>query len=397
MPMLAFMPWLRLREPVAIGDVRAVPVAAEGSFPEGIQSSITAETVHKVLSQYMVAPKRSVPAATVLVLKGKPLGEDLDEPQRAKIFEAGQHLAVAGMSTRRFAAGVLDDYTASGHYQVIVQAFREPFAGSMTLTHRRKDGHSRVMLGYTDIRFWLPDYLVSPGTPQLDIALLNALVNVARGDQTWKEEVKAACDQYLLANSDSSEVSPDVLSVATYAALERVSQSSQNLAEVREKLKQLLAIVEPSPWTAQLQRSLGGAAVPAGPTFQDWLHKLYVLRGNVAHGKSPPGHGPWTQDEHLMAGAFVFPLVLKCLLAGKEAYQLTLDDVADVLGLEALLGSKRFFPAKHDDEDEFRWRERCGWPREMRNIAGAVLDLTLHRTLAETFDAIQARDSANHG
>jgi hypothetical protein len=391
MPMLTFMPWLRLREPVAIGDVRAVPVAAEGNVPEGIQSSIAAETVHKVLSQYMVAPKRSVPAATVLVLEGRPVGEDLDEPNRAKLFAAGQHLAVAGMSTRRFAGGVLGDYTASGHYQVIVQAFREPFTGSMTLTHRRKDGHSRVMLGYTDIRFWLPDYLVSQGTPQLDMALLNALVNVARGDQSWKEEVKAACDQYLLANSDSPDVSPDVLSVATYAALERVSQASPNFADAREKLKQLLAIAEPSPWTAQLRHTLGAGAVPGGPAFQDWLQKLYALRGNLAHGKPPPGHGAWTQDEHLMAGAFVFPLVLKCLLASKEAYQLTLEDVADILGLEALLTSKPFFPAKQEDEDEFKWRERCGWLGEMRNIAGAVIDLAMHRTLSETFNSIQAR------
>jgi hypothetical protein len=39
MPMLAFMPWLRLREPVAIGDVRAVPVAAEGGISEASRAA----------------------------------------------------------------------------------------------------------------------------------------------------------------------------------------------------------------------------------------------------------------------------------------------------------------------------------------------------------------------
>lgn len=397
MSMLAFMPWLRLREPVAVGDVRAIPVSVAGDLPASLGSSIAGETVHKVLSQYMLAPKRNIPAATVLVLDGRPLGEDVDEDERAKLFEAGQHLAVAGMSTRRFDGGVLDDYTASGHYQVIVQAFKEPFTGSMTLTHRRKDGHSRVMLGHTDIRFWIPDYLIRQGSPELDLSLLKALAELPPSDETWKEEVKAACEQYLLANSDSPDVSRDVLTVATYAALERVSQSSPNLADSREKLRQLLAIVEPSPWTAQLRRNLGDTAIPAGPIFQDWLQKLYAFRGNLAHGKPPPVHGAWTQDEHLMAGAFVFPLVLKCLLASKGVYQLTLEDVADVLGLETLLGSKPFFPAKQDDEDESKWRERCGWPREMSNIAGAVLDLTLHRTLKEAFDGTQARDAENHG
>ena len=145
--MLVFMPWLRLREPVAIGDVRAVPMAAEGGIPEEIQRSVSAKTPQKVLSQYMVAPKRNIPFATVLMLEGRPLGEDLDEDERATLFEASRHLAVAGMSTRRFDRGLLNDYTASGHYQVIVQAFTEPLARSVTLSHRRKDGHSRVMLG----------------------------------------------------------------------------------------------------------------------------------------------------------------------------------------------------------------------------------------------------------
>jgi hypothetical protein len=393
MPMLAFMPWLHLRDAVTGGGVRAFPFAPAGELPEGIKSSINVEIIRNVLSQYMLAPLRSIPVATVLALEGKPLGEELNEAERARLFEFGRYLAVAGMSTRRFAGGHLEDYTATGHYQVIVQAFNEPFTGSMTMTHRRKDGSSRVMLGYTDIRFWLPDYLVGQGAPQPDLPLLIALLELSLGQETWKEEAKAACDQYLLANSDSPDVSLNVLSIATYAALERVSQSSQKLGEAQAKLAELLAVAEGSPWTGHLRDQLGQEAVAGGVQFQDWLQKLYGLRGSVAHGRAPPSHGPWSQDEHLLAGSFAFPLVLKCLLSSKGLYPLTLEDVADILGLEGLLAAKPFFPAKTADEDEMEWRERCGWPRRMSDIAGAVLDLRLQRTLEQTYQQIEDRST----
>jgi hypothetical protein len=392
MPMLAFMPWLRLQGRVDTGGVVAFPFPTTGDFPEGIKGSIQEDTVRKVLSQYMLAPKRSA-GGTVLVSEGKLVGDDLNHAELARIFEFGRHLAVAGMSTRRFDGGYLNDYTATGHYQVIVQMFPEPFTGSISLTHRRKDGQSRVTLGQTNIHFWLPDYLVGQGTPKLDSALLVALSNLSSVKDEWTEEVAAACVQFLLANSDSPDVSPDVLSIATYAAMERVSQSSQNLSEAQSKLTQLLSIAEDSPWTGQFRQHLGKDALPGGEQFQDWVKKLYALRGSVAHGKPPPAHGPWSQDEHLLAGAFVFPLVLKCLLASKGLYQLTEDDVVDTLGIEGLLGARPFFAMREPDESEFKWRERCGWILKMRDIASAVMDLTMHRSLAQTLEQIEARDS----
>lgn len=188
-------------------------------------------------------------------------------------------------------------------------------------------------------------------------------------------------------------MSLDVLSIATYAAFERACQSSQNLWDTQAKLAELLLIAEGSPWTGQLRKHLGEGAVPGGPIFQDWVKKLYVLRGSVAHGKPPPMHGPWSQDELLLAGAFVFPLVLKCLLSSKGRYPLTREDIADVLGLERLLGAQPFFPVRSEGEDEFQWRKRCGWPSTMGEIAGAVVDISLHQTLTTTLNEIHAREA----
>src|SRR5207249_1630884 len=102
--------------------------------------------------------------------------------------------------------------------------------------------------------------------------------------------------------------------------------------------------------------------------------QIYALRGNVAHGK--PAHWApreWSQQEHLVAGAFVYPLVLKCLLSQSGLYPLTVEDVAHTLGLEGLLGDKPFYAARTDlDEFEHDWRARSGWVRQFEAIDEAL-------------------------
>ncbi len=394
MPMLAFIPWLQLSKEVAAAGVRAVPFGVSEGLPAGVESSVDVKTVRKVLAQYMLAPKRSISNALLLLVDGKSLGADLTEDEVKKLFDFGRNLAVAGLSTRQF-VGAYGEYTASGHYQVVVQGFSEPFSGSTVLTHRRKGGSSRVMQGYSDVRFWVPDYLGGQESPDINEDLLLALTTIADGQERWQQEVNAACKQFLLANSDSPEVSIDVLSIATYSALERVAQSSSKLKEAQKKLAELLSVAEHSPWTAQLREQLGPAAIADGRQFQDWVHKLYTLRGSVAHGKPPPALGPWSQHDLLLAGAFVFPLVLKCLLSAKGLYRMTGDDVAHVLGLEGLLGARPFFPSRDKNESELDYRKRCAWLRQMAHIAQAGFDLSLRQTLQKSFEEIEQRLATN--
>ena len=287
------------------------------------------------------------------------------------------------MAGRRFIGAFPDDYTASGHYQAIIQSFREPFGGGISLTHRRKGGHSNVTMGQTDIRFFLPDYLVSQGVATIDVALLQALDQVRSLPQTIHEHVDASVVQFLLANSDSPDVSLDVLSIATYAALERVSNSSQRLDDIQAKLPTIFSIVESSPWTAQLRDELHACAENGHSLLHSWLNHLYRLRGNLAHGK-PEYWVPndWNQQDHLVVGAFIYPLVLKCLLAAHGLYSLKDEDVARVIGMEALLGDKPFYAARTGwEESELDVRARSGWVRQFKRIDEALMGMWLSHHL----------------
>lgn len=408
--MLAFFPWLRLRAPVIEGPFHLFPHSIGDVLPAGVASEITSETMAKVFGQYRYSANMPLRVVTVLQYDGRPLGADFDEIDRRAIFRFGQQLAVSGMSNRRFIGGFPDDYTAAGHYQVVIQRFTEPYNGSISLTHRRKGGHASVFMGQSDAHFVRPAHLVSQGEPTLNLRLLTALQAVQSLPKSIHEHVDASVTQFLLANSDSPDVSLEAESIATYAALERVSNSSQKLVDIQAKLPAILALADSSPWTALLRDALELPADTGRPVLRDWLQQIYALRGNVAHGK--PAHWApqqWSQQEHLVAGAFVYPLVLKCLLAQYGLYTLNEEDVAWVLGLEKLLGDRPFFevpvepavPAGHNGSvdapldpstpDARAIRDAAvvrltRWQRQFEAINEALLDLTLSGIIRDVFE-----------
>lgn len=404
MVMLAFMPWLDIKAPIVQGPFRLFPQGVGDAPPDGVASLISAETIAKLLSQYRESADFPLRVVSVLQYDGRPLGSEFDEADRADIFRFGQHLAVSGLSARRFIGGFPDGYTASGHYQVVIQAFTEPFTGSVSLTHRRKDGHASVMLGRSDLHFLRPAHLVSQGLPNINLRLLAALQSVQTLPQAPHEHVDASVTQYLLANSDSPDVPLEVESIATFAALERVTDSDHKLADIRRKLPSLLEVADGAPLAARLRDELGLPAVAQRPMLNSWLQQIYSLRGNVAHGNPASKVAQqWLQQDHLLAGAFIYPLALKCLLAQQGLYSLDEEDVAWALGIEALLTDRPFNlqPAQSqaagtpagDEDADFLPAPDLGqqnhWQLQFERINHALLDISLFQTVSDSLDAVE--------
>lgn len=408
--MLAFLPWLRLRAPIVEGPFHLFPLGVGDLPPAGVASTVTPETMAKVLGQYRDSAKVPLRVVPVLQYRGRPLGADFDEAARDAIFRFGQQLAVSGMSDRRFIGGFPDNYTASGHYQVVIQAFTDPYNGSINMTYRRKGGHANVMMGQSDVHFVRPAHLIGQGEPTLNLRLLTAMQAVQSLPKGVHEHVEASVTQFLLANSDSPDVSLEAESIATYAALERGSDSGQTLKDIRRKLPAILAFVDSSHWTAHLRDELELPADAERPVLHAWLQQVYVLRGNVAHGKPAPwAPEQWSMQEHLVAGAFIYPLLLKCRLAQHGLYSLNEEDVAWTLGLEKLLGDRPFFevpsepaaPAEPDGPDDepvdqstrdvLARRDAARlpmtrWQRQFDAINDALLGLALSGTIREVIE-----------
>lgn len=397
MPMLAFLPWLRLREPIREGPFHLFSQRVHDALPGGVASMVSAATVGSVLSQYRESVRLPLCDVALLQYQERPLGADLDEADRSAIFQFGQHVAVSGLSDRRFLGDFADGYTAAGHYQVVVQTFTEPYSGSISLNYRRKDGHSSIVLGENDAHFVRPAHLVAQGEPNINLQMLKAL-QAGRGlPAEVRGRVDASITQFLLANGDSPDVTLEAEIIATHAALERVSNASQQQRDLQSKLLTMLSIADNSPWTARLRQELGRDTLSKGQVLQFWLKQIYSLRGSVAHGK--PAHlAPlhWTQQEHLLAGAFVYPLALKCLLAQHLLYLLTVEDVAWIVGLENLLADQPFFEVfepgcpggsleQMDTPAVCRSRRslRTRWQRQFDDINDALLGMALSETMRE--------------
>ena len=113
----------------------------------------------------------------------------------------------------------------------------------------------------------------------------------------------------------------------------------------------------------------------------------------------------------MVPAAFLYPLVLKCLLSQHGLYSLTLEDVAWTLGLEKLLGDRPFFEASPEPVDEeepevatspdaLAMREALQhrmtrWERQFDGINNALLGIELSSTIREVLDKYEAGASGN--
>ena len=385
MGMLAFFPWLRRDEPIRLGSFHLFLYAPGQPLPEGVESLVSPNDLRRLLSPYRVHVQNRLGLVCLLQYGGKPIGTPLQDEERAEIFAVARHLAVVGLATRRFDGSPLGSYSASGHYQVIIQAFPEPFSGSATVTHRRKDGTTRLLISANAHVFNIPEHLIHKARPELDMRLLGALarLRVEVGDEL-RAHYDASITQFLMANSDSPDVPLDAESISTYAAIERVVNAEQSLKSFRAKVRQALGVVDDVPVSSRFRDELGGKAQNVeGPVLREWLRHLYMLRGNAGHGHSVEKvSSSWSQQDHLMAGAFVYPLALKCCLHRQGLYALSGQDCADIVGLEQLLDDRPFFAARGDpDESELDVRARCGWLRQMQAIGAGLASIELSRTI----------------
>lgn len=391
MGMVAFIPWLRVREPIRVAGFHLFVHHAGAPLPDGINCALPLDDLKRLLSPYRIHTQHAESAHCLLQLGDGALDAELDPAGREAAFRFARHLAVAGLATRRFDGSPLGSYSASGHYQLVVQQFPTPFTGSVVADHRRKEGHTRVLISPGAQHFQIPEHLVGQARPQLDLPLLHALeaAHAALDAKSWGP-YEASITQFLMANSDSPDVPLDAESIATYAALERLVDADQDLKDLQKKLLVCLAAPDGYEWSGELRAELLPGRKPRD-TVGPWLKSLYVLRGNAGHGYpvAKLKGATWDQHEHLLAGAFVFPLALKCKLQQAGFYKLTSQDVVDIVGLDLLLQDRPFLRAAgliEAESDSAAAAEpaagepdRGGWPRQMEVLGRAWASYELAR------------------
>ena len=232
MGMLAFFPWLRLREAAHVGPFRLIPQSPGQALPEGVAAEVSQEDLKRILKPYRSHPQHTVRSLVLVQYNDLPLGAELDEAAREALFRFARNLAVAGLAVRRFDGNRLGDYSASGHYQLLIQRYPTPFTGSVSVSYRRKDGTTTRLIGAEEHVFLMPEYLVEQAQLKVDGPLLGALEGTSSLPDDVQADLEASLTQFLLANSDAPEMPYDPETVATCGAFERLARAGQKLADL---------------------------------------------------------------------------------------------------------------------------------------------------------------------
>jgi hypothetical protein len=344
---LAFFPWLRLAAPLRVGAFELVP------YVRGQYTGPDAGAIDLVTAPYREVPDTPIREAVLLRLGENDLVADLDEKQLDAIFAFGEMIALAGLSRRRFFFH--SGYSNRDHYRLVVQRFDEPGKGTL-LKLRRRDGVNNVFVTAAVHRVPCPRH-VHPEQVDLDVPLLEALV--ACRDHANAPDFVDSMITFNLANTDSSTMSPHVELVLMSGALEKVlgcrSGKDDDLARAFEP-----AIAPRQSVARPACPRLGSSTkFSKSTTVRDvWIRDLFVLRGDLAHGKVAQQYPSiWAVREHLLLASFIFPLVMKAQLTKHSLYCLSEEDRLQVDAFERLACARDLFTPTDKFRNRFPWND----------------------------------------
>lgn len=318
MGMLAFFPWLSIEEQVEIDRHRLVPFQ-HGEGPAG-RGTPEQRLIDSVLAPFR-APHGPVNVATIAHLQGKAYTAELDEAERNDLFVFSQVVAFGGLAAREFRGFASSRYCNTADFSFIVQGFRDEPNGTF-FDVRRRDGYTGVRVTADAYQVLAPPQL-SFGRPiRLDVAVLRGLID-ARGRPLW-DRLFEAIGAFLRANTDAADIAEQTEVVEMVGAFEKALGVWGSDDLKRELGRHFRPTRDISPRDAPRIPP----AMRNGPSVRSfWIADFYDLRNAHAHGsQTPPAGLVWDRKEHLLLGAYAFPLLVKTLLSEEGLYDLTEND-----------------------------------------------------------------------
>ncbi len=349
MSMVAFFPWIRLDEIIVAGEFQLVPFKRGQAPGPPDQPALDA-----LLKPYVHGKELPVEFATLIRLSEKGITSDLSDEDRASLFGFSELVAFSGLARREFFTKF--NYVNRDDFTFVIQAFKEAGSG-VAVTARRRDGVTQAYVVPTAYRVHRPFHVNNVDMRvQIDKELLLALVN-ARSRDAWPRYEEAILS-FNRANTDGDQVSEQAEAVHMVGAIERLLDCRRG--RENEFVSSFLGRWVPtSSLLPSACRRIPPNKARRRSVTEIWLRDFYTHRGNLGHGKTRSGHRwIWPLGDHLLLGAFVFPLLARLVLSTDGLYRLTLQDEADIDAFELLATTGLEPLAKDDDEPtRFAWTQ----------------------------------------
>lgn len=366
MPVLFFLPWVATLEEIHLGSIRLVPYV-RGEAPsdlhgvtQGVLDGIFGSYGNQTFSRSRTSAH--VSHSTIITWESDAERLDLSEEQITARLEMANYLAFSALSQRRFCSHY--EYCNSDGYQVVAQRFSEDRPGDTTLTTRRRDGRGQHFVGSAETpRFIRPQHVDGRLSLSLDAPLVIALLGLPDGE--LKHRIGEAIDVFLRANTDSStmqERSELVLMRVAFETLLNSSHDTPGLRRCFRKHFQAELPVNPAWAIGSLNEAQWRARWPKNVErpLDAWVQDFSAARNAAAHG--PHGESEpsvWQRHNHLLFSSWLFPLMVKKMLADEGVYELQEEDLVARRGFEAFFAHDLLAFADEDERDLWWNRVEC--------------------------------------
>lgn len=347
MGVLAVFPWLTVDEDFSVGDF-VVRRYSRGTAPFGTGQD-EQRAADALLCMHVRRPGEPVESATLAGLAERPLLDDLSDEEIGDLFEFAELLAFSGLAARTFFGLGVTGYSNRDTFEFFVRRFQDP-DGGLGIQRRRRDGSSSGLWSPGTVEFQRPLHVPAGiGSPPLDRALLDALLQLrTSGSDQWAD-LSEAITLFSQANTDSDSVPMRTEGVLTISAFERLYDCERG----RET-----QLVTPFADAVRPSEELTWESAPripeerrgnANSVREFWLRDFFRLRNSLAHGRMDYP-SIWTLQEHLLLSAYIFPRAVKLTLAESELYELSEEDSTDIDVFEQLVAARLL-----EEDEEGRW------------------------------------------
>lgn len=372
MSMLAFFPWLRIVNRVEIKNIILEPfVATEGNGNDSFT------VCSKILSSYVDKNGQSIKEATLVTLKGQTSLKDYSEDEMEYLFSIADIISFSGLSKREY---FNFGYFNSSDFMFIIQGFKNDLCG-ITVVSRKRDGQKLNYIPLDDYTVQVSDN-VSHKIIDLDTNLISALLDAQDnlGDK-WLEYADAIFS-FNRANTDDVKVpeSQEVIMVAS--SFQRILDAGHKEDELANKFLSVFDVGE--DFDISTSGRMKKSKIKYGTLRELWVRDFYRLRNDFAHGhRKNKKQKIWDAREHLLLGAYIFPLILKLRLQNDKFYTLKDEDRFDINVFEALIDAELF--KKLSVQGNFL---DCKWNRIRKEKKSKML-------AQKCLDYIQRKDNAS--
>jgi hypothetical protein len=335
---LAFFPWLVVREPVTVGDVRLIPYR-RGVAP-GNTETVTQQDIDAILAAYSLRKDNPVGRATLLEVGAWRNGQDATPEVASDLFRVRELLAFSAMAERRLFRR--EGYSNYPTFALTVQRYAAGQAGAFSFSVRRLDGGTNHLWDAEEFAFLKPLHVEAGARLEFDQDLFQGLLRADAVDQLEY----AAIQEFNVANTDSLDIPQHLEIVMAKSAFEFLLGIDQHWESFVGALLPFVPTFAPNEefpcpeftrWSQRFQR--------ATRPLEAWAREFCVRRNEAGHGIRR-GAAPhvWSEDAHLAFASVLFPSLVRLKLVQQGFLTLSELQQVEVDWLEAHLGFDPFAP-----------------------------------------------------